>query len=249
MTWLLVLVSFVLIIVLGWDGRVAGLLPVVMFITAMTLIVAALNVLQLVTLGRAVRALREAKSEVVSGLIDVSDRRVAEVMAELRSFGFEMAGAVDTTLGSSPPIRTWVFVDAVGPGTTWAEVGQARHVMAIFLSRGADGRFLETSHPDGEDIDHPNLFAVNVTEGVSAALDTHRRTLAAWEERAGPARVIRTIDDYRVVEDEMRDRTAGMRVEANLERVVKPTIRRWVPTAVVCVVGTLIVVLVGSPPA
>jgi hypothetical protein len=119
----------------------------------------------------------------------------------------------------------------------------ARTPIAIFLSRSADGRFLETSHPDGATIDDPRLFARPIGASPGAALEGHRTLIAEWATRAGPALVVRTLDDYRRVETELRERTGGMRIAAFIERIVEPSLQRWAVCAVIGLV-TLVVLLV-----
>jgi hypothetical protein len=196
-------------------------------------------------LRRTVAEVRSAESVVASGLIEAPEVDVAELLGELRRLGFEMIAATDTTIGGGPPIRTWVLTESSGEATTWVEVGVARTPMAIFLSRAGDGRFLETTTTsDGATIDHPNLLARPIDTSVEDALRDHRATLAEWTSRAGPPIVVRTLEDYRRVETELRERTAGMRIAAYLERVVEPGLRRWAICAGIGVVTFLAVVLV-----
>jgi len=119
--------------------------------------------------------------------------------------------------------------------------------IAIFLSRAADGRFLETSYPLGETIDHPNVFAHPIETSAGDALRDHRATLAEWTSRAGPPLVVRTLDDYRQVDTELRERTGGLRIAAYVERVVEPGLRRWAICAAIGVVTFLAVVLLPGP--
>lgn len=197
-------------------------------------------------LERAIAQVRGAESVVATGLVEAPPADVAELIAALRRLGFDLVGVTDTTVGG-PPIRTWVLAEREGTGTTWVEVGIAGQPIAIFLSQAGDGRFLETSFPGGETIDHPNLFAMPIGESLEEALSGHRATLADWSSRAGPALVVRTLDDYRRAETELRERTAGMRISAYLERVVKPGLRNWVICALIATVAFFVVVLLPGP--
>ena len=102
----------------------------------------------------------------------------------------------------------------------------APNAIAVFLSRAGNGRFLETPFHRGETIDHPDLLVRPVWTSVDEAVREHRATLAEWESQSGPPLVVRTLDEYRAVETELRDRTGGMRIAAYVESVVEPSIRR-----------------------
>ncbi len=199
---------------------------------------AALGFFRLRSLEATIGTLRAAVPMVPTGLVEAPTEKVATLLGGLRGLGFEVAGATDTSLGGGPPIRTWAL--AGEPGTTWVEVGMAAVPMAVFLSRGGDGRFLETTASHGETIDHPSLYATCVEADPPTALATHRRTLAEWESRTGPALVVRTFDDYLAVEAELRDRTAGLRIVAFVERVVKPGLRAWAVAAVIAAAGVAV---------
>lgn len=119
------------------------------------------------------------------------------------------------------------------PATTWVELGFAGTPIAVFLSRSVDGRFLETSFPQGATIDHPNVFARPIQVSLEAALREHRAILDDWASRAGAPLSVRTLEDYRHVETELRERTGGMRIAAYLERVVEPGLRHWTISAAI----------------
>jgi len=172
---------------------------------------------------------------------------VAALIDELRRLGFEMIGAVGTAVGGRPPIRVWILAEYGGAATTWIEVTMAARPMAILLSRDGDGRFLETSFPNGETIEHPNVFARPIGTSLEDALRNHRAELAEWTSHAGPPLVVRTIDDYRQVEAELRERTAGLRIAAYLERVVEPGLRRWAICSAIGVITFFVVVLLPGP--
>jgi hypothetical protein len=180
-------------------------------------------------------------------LIEAPRTDVAELISELRKLGFEIVGATDTTLAGGQPIRTWVLTDSSGPGTTWIEVGIARTPIAIFLSRAGDGRFLESSFPGGATIDVPNLLARPIGGSVEETLAGHRATLDEWTSSSGPPLVVRTLDEYRRVEDELRERTGGMRIAHYIESVVDPSLRRWAISAAIGVFTFLAVVLLPGP--
>jgi hypothetical protein len=198
------------------------------------------------SVGRAATELRSAESVLVTSSDPLPDD-VAELIGELRRLGFDVIGAVDTAVGGRPSIRVWILAEHGGAATTWVEVTKARAPMAIFLSRGGDGRFLETSFPNGETIDHPNVFARPIGTSTEDALRGHRAALAEWTARAGPPLVVRTIDDYREVETELRERTGGLRIAAYLERVVEPGLRRWAICAGIAIVTFFVVVLLPGP--
>lgn len=187
-------------------------------------------------LRRALWAIRHAESVVATGPTEAPRAVVAALIGELRGLGFEMVAATDTAIGNGPLIRTWVLLAREDPATTWVEVGLARTPMAFFLSRAPDDRFLETSYPSGETIDHPNLLARPVRTSVDDALREHLATLAEWTARLGPPLVVRTLDDYLKVETQLRERTGGMRIAAFLERLVEPGLRHWAFCAAIAAV-------------
>ena len=199
------------------------------------------------SLRRAIAEMRAAESVVVTGMIEAPRTDLAELIGELRRLGFATVGATDTSLGGGEPIRTWVLTESAEPATTWVEVGIAPNAIAVFLSRAGNGRFLETPYHRGEMIDHPDLFVRPVWTSVDDALREHRATLAEWESQSGPPLVVRTLDDYRAVETELRDRTGGMRIAAYVGNVVEPSIRNWAICAVVATAAFLAVVLLPGP--
>ena len=59
--------------------------------------------------------------------------------------------------------------------------------------------------------------------------------------------MVRTLDDYRTVETELRDRTGGMRIAAYVQNVVEPSIRNWAICAGIATAAFLAVVLLPGP--
>ena len=228
-------------------GNLGTLFPIVVTATTVAIVGVLLLLKRRSDLQRTIAVVRAAESEVVTGMVEAPRPDVAELIGELRQLGFETVGATLTSIGDGPPIQTWVLTEGGGPATTWVEVGIAATPIAIFLSRGGDGRFLETSYPDGGTIDHPNLFARPIGTSVADALRGHRATLAEWKARSGPNLAVRTLDEYRVVEDELRERTGGMRISEYLDRVVEPGLRRWAICAAIGVVTFFAVVLLPGP--
>ena len=225
----------------------ASVFPLVVTAATVAIVAVIFTVWRRASLRNALAAVRAAQSQVVTGLMEAPRLDVAELIGELRRLGFTMAGATDTSIGGGQPIRTWVLTEPEGAATAWVEIGIARTAIAIFLSRSGDGRFLETSYPTGETIDHPNLLARPIGGSVEAALAGHRATLAEWSATAGQPLAVRTLDEYREVENELRERTGGMRIAAYLERVVEPGLRRWIISAAIGVVAFFAVVLLPGP--
>jgi hypothetical protein len=228
---------------IGGAASATALFPFAIWGTVLAVVGMLLNLWRRSTLKRVVADIRRAESVLAAGLVEAPRADVAELIGELRVLGFEMLGATDTAIGGGPPIRTWILTERAGTGTTWIEVGIARKPIAIFLSRAGDGRFLETSYPFGETIDHPDVYARPIETGLEDALGGHRAELAEWTSRAGPPLVVRSLDEYREVEIELRERTGGMRVAAYVERVVEPNLRRWAISAAIGFV-TLLALLV-----
>jgi hypothetical protein len=158
-------------------------------------------------------------------------RDIGAAIATVRGLGFELAGATDIALDDNL-IRTWILVEP--SGDAWTEVGMGVTPMAIFVSDGGGGRFVETAYPMGEPIDDPRLLSQAVGRSEAAALTAHRAAVAA---EGGVRRQVRTMDEYIAVEAEHRDRTGGMRIRSHLERVVRPSIRDWSISLVVDVVA------------
>jgi hypothetical protein len=186
------------------------------------------------------RSLREimgrikgAAPTIPTGIVEAPTEKVARLLDELRRLGFAQIGTTITTVGGAPPMQGWIMIRE--PGTTWVEVGVPEAPMAIFLSQGADGRFLETTTAGGELIDHPALYARTLKADPAGAFAAHRQTLAEWEARTGPARVVRTLDDYLEAEKAQRDLTGGLRIATFLERVVDPGIRQWAAATVISI--------------
>lgn len=228
-------------------ATMATLFPIVVTAAALAVAGSLLLLRRRGDLRRVLAEIRAAESVVATGLVEAPRPDVAALIGELRRLGFEMVGATDTSIGGGRPIRTWVLTDPGGPATTWVEVGIARTPIAIFLSRAADGRFLETSFPDGATIDVPDLFARPIRASVGDALEGHRATLAEWSEQAGESLVVRTLDDYRLVETELRERTGGMRIADYIERVVEPSLRRWAISAAIGTATFFALVLLPGP--
>lgn len=169
-----------------------------------------------------------------SGIVEAPPDRMATLLGQLRGLGFTNVGATITTIEGSPPMQSWILVG--DPGTTWVEVGLPESPMAIFLSQAAEGRFLETTTAGGETIDHPALHARTMRSDPADALAAHRRTLAEWEARSGPARSVSSLADYLEAEAAQRELTGGLRIATYLARVVEPGIRHWTIATVVALV-------------
>jgi len=228
-------------------GNLAVVFPIVVTAASLAIVCVLLVLRRLAALRRTIAEIRQAESVVTSGLIEAPRRDVAEVIGELRRLGFAMIGATDTSIAGREPIRTWVLTDTAGPATTWVEVGIARTAMAVFLSRAGNGRFLETAFHRGESIDNPDLLVRPVWTSIDDALREHRATLAEWASQSGPPLVVRTLDEYREAETELRDRTGGMRIAAYVERVVEPSLRYWAISAAIATVAFFVVVLLPGP--
>jgi hypothetical protein len=228
-------------------ASIATIFPIVVTAAAIAIAMVVMTIWRRASLRGKIAEMRAADSVVATALIEAPRRDVAELIGELRRLGFATVGATDTSLGGGAPIRTWVLTDNTGPATTWVEVGMATTAIAIFLSRAGNGRFLETPFHRAEMIDHPDLYVRPVWAGVDIALREHRAILAEWEAQSGPPLVVRTLDEYREVETELRERTGGMRIAAHVERIVEPSLRRWAICAVMATVAFLVLVLLPGP--
>jgi hypothetical protein len=229
------------------DGRsFATVFPIV--VTAASIATAEVIVLlwRRSTLEGAAAQVRGAQSVLVTNADSPCDD-VAVLLGDMRRLGFELIAATDTVVGRRPPIRVWILAESAEPATTWVEVTIARTPIAVFLSRAGDGRFLETSFPRGATIDEPALLAHPVETSLSDALGDHRAVLAELTSKTGSPLVVRTFDDYRLVEAEMRERTGGMRITAYISHIVTPAIRRWAICAAIGVVGLWSLVLLPGP--
>jgi hypothetical protein len=230
------------------DGRsMATVFPLVVSATSLAIAGVILLLWRRATLERAAAQVYGAQSVLVVSADPPP--AVATLLDELRRLGFEVIGVTDTAVGRRPPIRVWILTEKGGEGTTWAEVTRARTPMVIFmsragdLSRAGDGRFIETSYPNGESIDHQYVLARPIESSAEDALREHRAALAQWASHSSPPVVVRDLDEYRQVEAEFRERTAGFRIAAYLERVVEPGLWRWAISAAIGVVTFFVLVL------
>ncbi|HET9521976.1 MAG TPA: hypothetical protein VFO73_13080 [Candidatus Limnocylindrales bacterium] len=237
------LVSLAAVVAVAADiARTADVLAPLIGAAIVAAAAAGLSLVRLRTLTAAMGRLRDASPVLVTGLA-AAPPGVDRILGELRGLGLDLIGATDTTIAGQAPIRTWVV--AGEPWTTWAEVGAAGDGMAVFLSQGATGRFLETTSRGGEQIDRPTLLARTIDAGPAEVLATHRATLEEWTRASGPPRTVGTMADYEDAEAEQRRTTAGMRIAAHIERVVTPGIRAW--TAAAILAGGAAVVVVALP--
>lgn len=227
-------------------GSMATVFPLVVTATSVAIAGVLLLLWRRATLERAAAQMRSADSVAVTSS-DPPPGDVATMLGELGRLGFDMIGATDTAVGGRPPIRVWILAEMGGAATTWVEVTMAGRPMAVFLSRAGDGRFLETSYPLGETIDHPSVFAHPIETSAEDALRDHRAALGEWTTHAGPPLVVRTLDDYRRVDIELRQRTGGLRIAAYLERVVEQGLRHWAICAAIGVVTFFAVILLPRP--
>jgi hypothetical protein len=231
------------------DGRnLATVFPIVVTATSVATAGVILLLWRRATLERAAGQVYSAESDLVTSS-DPPPAGVAALLGELGRLGFQVIGVTDTAVGRRPLIRVWILTENGGAGTTWAEVTRARRPMVIFmsragdLSRAGDGRFIETSYPYGESVDHQYVLARPIESSAEDALREHRAALAQWTSHSGPPAVVRDLDDYRQVEAEFRERTGGLRIGAYLERVVEPGLWRWAISAAIGVVTFFVLVL------
>ena len=229
-------------------GSMATVFPLVVTATSVAITAVLLLIWRRATLERAAAQMYDAESVPVTSS-DPPPAAIATLLDELRRLDFQVIGVTDTAIGRRPPIRVWILAENGGAATTWAEVTGARRPMVIFvslagdLSRPGDGRFIETSYPYGESIDHQYVLARPIEASAEDALREHRAALAQWASHSGSPVVVRDLDEYRQVEAELRERTGGMRIAAYLERVVEPGLWRWAISAAIGVVTFFVVVL------
>jgi hypothetical protein len=181
-------------------------------------------------LTKLVDRIKSVAPVVPSGLIAAPPVDLAAVLGQLRGLGFEVAGTTDTTFAGTT-VQTWVLVEP--SGEAWVESGVTSGPIVVFLSDAAAGRFIETAFPKGEQIDDPRLLAQVVPSSVADALTAHRAAVTAG---GGAVRAVKSIDDYLAAEALHRERTGGMRIQAYLERVIRPATRDWGIAAFVALV-------------
>jgi hypothetical protein len=234
--------AVVVVTLLALAGRIdegtARLLVIVHAVLAFTGLV--VNVASRRRLSRAIGLMKTTVPVVASDPILTPRDDVAALIARVRGLGFDLIGAIDTTL-TGGPIRTWIMT--APSGEVWVEIGFAATPIGIFLSEGPNGRFVETAYPRGSSIDVPQLLAGPVSSSPEDALSTQRERLAGV---GGPARRVVTMDDYRSAEAAQRAANGGLRIQDHLERVVEPSIRDF---AISLVVDTLALaaLLVAAP--
>jgi len=188
-------------------------------------------------LEASIERIRAATPKAVDHSVEPPQDDVAEEMARVRALGFDLAGATDTDVGRHT-IRTWILVEH--GGETWIEVGRTFVPIAVFQS-DVGSRFIETAFPTGEPMDEPQLLSQVVGSTEDEALAVHREAVA---DAGGATRRVRTLDDYLVAEAEHRERTGGMRIDAYLDRVVRPSIVEWTVSLVVDVVALVVLLAV-----
>jgi hypothetical protein len=181
-------------------------------------------------LTKAVVAVKSLAPVMAPGVVEAPPLELASLFDEVRLLGFNLAGATDTTFGGRT-IRTWVLVEP--SGEAWVESGVASGPVLVFVSRDAGGRYIETAYPKGEPIDDPRLLSQVVASSVADALATHR---AGATSAGGTVRSVKTMDDYLEAEADQRERTGGMRIQAYLDRVIRPATRYWGIAALVAFV-------------
>lgn len=204
------------------SGRVDA--PIVLLVSGAT----AASILGLVSgivsrrrLNAAADAMKAVVPAVVPEPIEPPGPDLAAEIETIRRLGFQLVGATDTAVHGRA-IRTWILTEPAGD--VWVEVGLTIAPMAIFLSDGAGGRFIETAYPTGEPIDDADLFSEVVGSHEEEALAVHRSAVA---QAGGAVRRVVTMDDYLAAEAEHRARTGGKRLRSYVDRVVQPSIRDW----------------------
>ena len=196
-------------------------LTIAIFVTGVTVVALVVNVLSRRRLLRALAEIKTAAPVVAPDPLLTPPDDAAEIIATVRSLGFDLAGATDTTLlGRS--VRAWIMTRP--DGDVWAEVGVAAAPKAIFLSQARTGRFIETAYPFGSDIDVPELLAGPVASCAGDALATQQGRLAA---AGGPGRSVVTIADYVDAEQAQRASNGGLRIRQHLDREIRPSIRDY----------------------
>ena len=208
------------------DGSTARLIVALHGFVALTALI--VNVWSRSRLQRAVDQIRSATSIPVNEPLLTPPSEVADLIAKIRPSGYDLVGAIDTSLGGGKPIRTWILTEPTGD--VWIEVGLAVTPMAVLLSQATSGRFVETAYPRGVEIDEPELLAGAVKSSVPDALGQQRERLTS---EGGPGRHVVTMDDYLEAERVQRVTNGGLRIKSHLARVVGPSIRDFAIAVVV----------------
>jgi hypothetical protein len=166
---LLVLISLVWLIPIGWHGFKSVLIF-------------------LGTRGREV--------EDVSHLRLPPAERVQETVEKIIHLGFKRLGEAHTRLPLVPgPTTTWVFVDE--HGTTHGEVVDAGHIpMVLFSSNYQDGAVLETGYPLGEKIDTSIFRSFTVRTNICDAYSFHQDQMHNFNKQHGEPQKFSTMVDY-----------------------------------------------------
>ncbi|HEX5015922.1 MAG TPA: hypothetical protein VFV72_17380 [Candidatus Limnocylindrales bacterium] len=200
------------------DGATARLIVAVHAVVALTALF--VNIWSRGRLRRAVEQIRTAETRRVEDALLTPPGNVADLIARFRPSGYQLVGAIDTSMGGGKPIRTWILAGA--EGDVWVEAGLAVTPMAVLLSQTPSGRFVETAYPRGEEIDEPELLAGAVKSSVEDALAQQHERLTS---HGGPGRRVVTMDDYLEAERVQRVSNGGLRIKTHLAKVVGPSIR------------------------
>ena len=159
--------------------------------------------------------------------IDVSDQhrplpiKLTGWANDLRQLGFQRLGELEAVLPAIGIVRSltrrterhtaWIFVDS--EGTTEAAVVPG---LVEFSSRHADGSYVETMHPIGEQISEQDLVINRVKSSVSDAYARHRAVVDARRTEHGTLRPISTMADQQIHDRDYRVRHARRQLRAAL---------------------------------
>jgi hypothetical protein len=189
---------------------------VVLLFIAIRLLPVAWNMLR-IYLGIKTRRLEDASSFAPS-----PPPAVAALATRLHDLGFRRIGERSTVLPGDKRRFEWDMVDELT--TTYVSLGAAGPslggVLMICYSAFADGAFVDTSYPSGATVQREDFYAAPGGSTPEEAVAEHRRRVALFSSRHGPALPNGSMADLLVRDDTYRRRHGGITLRTRVYRFV-----------------------------
>lgn len=186
-----------------------------MILAVIALLLALYAVVQLAASLKVYRGAQKRRPRNVSDERRQPPTSLAALLGALTLLGFRRLGEVELEMpdntGLGPLLGRrrrhvgWLLVDE--PQTTLAEVVEPGPALSLetWLS---DGVAIQTSHPQGEDLDMPGLRASNVPTSPAEAYDHHRRMVDALSSATATPTGVHSMGDYLRHDASYRERFA-----------------------------------------
>ena len=146
---------------------------------------------QIVT-GSSTRRPRDA-----TGMAGLLSEDLAPWYEELRRLGFTRLGEIALDLpGESRPHLTWLLVDETGTVEVELVGDESVSRLVAFVTTFGDGAVVQTMHPRGERIRRDDFVCSTERNSIPAALERHRREVAAFVAAHGQPYVVASVADH-----------------------------------------------------